>query len=156
MTLKDKVKIVFKNEAGLKKNFTITVNQLIDYSRVDLHELLEASNPCTSSGCNNESNNFCDCAPEFEDYYIDEILIDNNASNLQTVTVPPTDRPLKVGDVLVCHKPFRDYFTSGEEYVINGMDDDFINVIDNTHTAYYFFKNTDGELYYKNYFTLKP
>ena len=82
-------------------------------------------------------------------------IIDKTVTN-ETFTTPPTDRPLKVGDVLVCHKSFRDYFTNGKEYVINGMDDDFINVIDNTHTEYYFFKNTEGELYYKNYFTLKP
>jgi hypothetical protein len=75
MKLTDKVKIVFKNPDNLTKELAITVNQLLDYSKDDLYDILEESEPCNSSSCNNESQSFCDCVTLFEDYEIFEVLV---------------------------------------------------------------------------------
>lgn len=77
-----------------------------------------------------------------------------NLPNLQTQTA--TDRPLKVGDVLVCHTRFRDYFSAEKPYKISNVDEYMIGVIDNMGGEYYFFYKDPGSLYYKNFFTLKP
>jgi len=75
MKLTEEVKIIFKNPEGLKEELTITVNELLESTKDDLYEKLEKTRPCTSSSCNNESQNFCDCGESFEDYEIDEVLI---------------------------------------------------------------------------------
>lgn len=75
MKLDDEVKIIFKNDEGKTAEITITVNQLLDKTRDDFHEMLDDSEPCTSASCNNESQNFCDCGSSFEDYEIVEVLV---------------------------------------------------------------------------------
>lgn len=72
MKLTDEVRIIFENPEGLKKELTMTVDKLLDSTRDDLHDMLEE--PCTSSGCNNESQNFCDCGGSFDDYVIVEVF----------------------------------------------------------------------------------
>jgi len=74
MKLDDEVKIIFKNDECKIAEITITVNQLLDKTRDDLYEMLEDTIPCTCSSCNNESQNFCDCGGNFEDYEIVEML----------------------------------------------------------------------------------
>jgi hypothetical protein len=75
MKLTEEVKIIFKNSEGEKQELTITIDKLLDSTKDDLYEMLEESTPCTSSSCNNESQNFCDCGGNFEDYLIDEVLV---------------------------------------------------------------------------------
>ncbi|MGV8877697.1 MAG: hypothetical protein ACOH2A_01570 [Sphingobacteriaceae bacterium] len=75
MKLTDEIKIIFKNSDGAKEELTITVDKLLESTKDDLYELLEETIPCTSSGCNNESQNFCDCGGSFEDYLIDEVVV---------------------------------------------------------------------------------
>jgi hypothetical protein len=75
MKLTDEVKIIFKNSEGAKEELAITIDKLLDSTKDDLYEMLENTRPCTSSSCNNESQNFCDCDGNFEDYLIDEVLV---------------------------------------------------------------------------------
>lgn len=70
MELTDKVKIVFSNNSGDKAEIEISINQLIENTIDDFHDMLDNSAPCTSSGCNNESQNFCDCGSIFDEYEI--------------------------------------------------------------------------------------
>jgi len=74
MKLEDKVTIVFKNEQDKKAEITITVKELLENTSDEFYEWLDETEPCTSSGCNNESQNFCDCGSAFEDYEICEVL----------------------------------------------------------------------------------
>lgn len=75
MKLTEEVKIIFKNSKEEKKEMTITVDKLLEYTKDDLYEMLDETHSCASSSCNNESQNFCDCGGSFEDYVIDEVLI---------------------------------------------------------------------------------
>jgi hypothetical protein len=75
MNLTEEVKIIFKNSVGLKQELTITIDKLLDSTKDDLYEMLEETVPCTSSGCNTEAQNFCDCGENFSDYLIDEVLV---------------------------------------------------------------------------------
>ena len=73
LDLSDNVSVVFKNNNNESIQLTITVKDLLDKTREDLHEMIEPD--CTSSSCNNESQNFCDCGPVFEDYEIAEVKV---------------------------------------------------------------------------------
>lgn len=75
MKLNEEVKIIFKNDEGKTAEITITVNQLLDKTKDDFYEMLEETIPCNSSSCNNESQNFCDCGSNFEEYEIVEVLV---------------------------------------------------------------------------------
>jgi hypothetical protein len=75
MKLTEEVKIIFKNSEGQKEELTITIDKLLDSTKDDLYEMLEDTRPCASASCNNESQNFCDCGGNFEDYLIDEVLV---------------------------------------------------------------------------------
>lgn len=68
--LEDEVNILFTNPEGQKAQITINVKQLLNNTSDDFHEWLDDSEPCTSASCNNESQNFCDCGSDFEDYEI--------------------------------------------------------------------------------------
>jgi len=70
MKLTDKVEIVFENNERKTKTIDITINDLIDKDRDDIYDLLESTEPCTSGGCNTESQNFCDCGGQFDDFII--------------------------------------------------------------------------------------
>lgn len=74
MKLTDNVKIVFKNTDGKTENVNLTVQELLDKTTEDFYEMLDEKYPCNSSGCNNESQNFCDCGSSFDDYEISEVL----------------------------------------------------------------------------------
>jgi hypothetical protein len=74
MKLDETITLVFKNPKGDKKKINVTIRELLNSSNDDLHDLLESLYPCQSSSCNNESNNFCDCEPIFDDYKIEEVL----------------------------------------------------------------------------------
>jgi hypothetical protein len=80
-------------------------------------------------------------------------------STPQTVTVPPTHRPLKVGDVLVC-KDAMSWFTLGKQYIVKSIEDiNFINAICLTNDDYsyeWFSVNKDSIDFWQKYFTLKP
>jgi hypothetical protein len=73
MKLQDLVTLVFKNDEGVVKNLEITVAKLIDGSLDEFYDLLEESEPCTSSSCNNESQNFCDCPEKFLGFELVEL-----------------------------------------------------------------------------------
>lgn len=68
MKLNDYVKITFKNDEGKTAHIDISVEQLLNNTLDDFYEWLDDSEPCTSASCNNESQNFCDCGSQFEDY----------------------------------------------------------------------------------------
>jgi hypothetical protein len=68
------VKIIFTSPQGLKREITITLKDLLDKTTEDLYDILEGMAVCKNSGCNNESQNFCDCDSEFQDYEISDVL----------------------------------------------------------------------------------
>ncbi len=72
MKLKSKITLVFKNKEGETKTITTTVIDMLERNLEDFQEELE--DECTSSGCNNESQNFCDCGGAYEDYEIYEVI----------------------------------------------------------------------------------
>jgi hypothetical protein len=72
MKLNDIVEIVFKKDYNFQ-TIRITVEDLLLKTEEDLFEILESTIQCTSSSCNNESQNFCDCPPLFEDYKIIQV-----------------------------------------------------------------------------------
>lgn len=71
--LDDKLILVFKNGDGDKKELEITFKDLLDRNIKDYYDDLE--DECTSSSCNNESQNFCDCGLQYEDYEISEVVL---------------------------------------------------------------------------------
>ena len=75
MSLKREVKILFKNNEGNTAEITITLETLLDKTSDDFFEILEDTIPCTSASCNNESQNFCDCGGNFEDYEIYDVVL---------------------------------------------------------------------------------
>jgi len=72
MELQSKVTLIFMNKEGNKKELELTVKDMLERCLEDFYEDLE--NDCTSSGCNNESQNFCDCGTQYEDYEIKEVI----------------------------------------------------------------------------------
>lgn len=75
MELKDKIKLVFKNTEGEKVDLEITVKEILEKTLDDFYEDLESSENCNSSSCNNESQNFCDCGGQYEDYEFFELIV---------------------------------------------------------------------------------
>jgi len=73
MKLDSKITLVFKNKEGHTKDYTMTIKQMLEGTLDDFYEDLE--DECTNSGCNNESQNFCDCGSSYEDYEIYEVEI---------------------------------------------------------------------------------
>ena len=73
MKLESKVTLVFKNKEGDKKELILTVKDMLERCLDEFYEDLEGE--CTSSGCNNESQNFCDCGADYEDYEITEVVL---------------------------------------------------------------------------------
>ena len=73
MKLTDNVKVVFKNELGDTAEIVISVEEMLEYTTEEFYDMLEASAPCTSASCNNESQNFCDCGSIYDEYDIYEI-----------------------------------------------------------------------------------
>lgn len=71
MKLDSNITLVFKNKEGNFKELTVTVKDMLERTLDDFYEDLE--DECTSSGCNNESQNFCDCGASYEDYEIYEV-----------------------------------------------------------------------------------
>jgi len=74
MELTGKVEIIFKDKKGNTERLSITLDDLIDNTREDLYDMVDRKTPCTSSSCNNESQNFCDCGSIYDDFEIIEIL----------------------------------------------------------------------------------
>ena len=72
MKLDETIKLVFKNKVGDKKELQLTVKDMLERCLYDFYEDLE--DECTSSGCNTESQNFCDCGTIYGDYEITEII----------------------------------------------------------------------------------
>ena len=87
-------------------------------------------------------------------------IIDKTVTN-ETFTTPPTDRPLKVGDVLVCHdEGIILHITKGSEYPIRKLDDDDddlnIGFEDDLEEIDWVSSDKDSTDYWANNFTLKP
>lgn len=74
--LNKKITVIFRNEQGDEMTLEITADELLDCTRDDLYDRLEGEMPCTSSGCNNESQNFCDCGLEYEDFTITALKLE--------------------------------------------------------------------------------
>ena len=70
MKLDELVTILFKDSYGKTAEIQVTVKELLENTEDTFYELLDDTDKCTSSGCNNESQNFCDCGSSFEDYVI--------------------------------------------------------------------------------------
>lgn len=69
MDIKTKVKLILTHEkTGETITIKTTFSEMLNSHPEEYYENLEQ--PCNSSSCYNESQNFCDCGPEFEDYYI--------------------------------------------------------------------------------------
>ena len=62
-TLESPIEIFFSNEQGEEKSIDTTLGELIDNGVEYFQEQLEECQ-CTF----NESQNHCDCTPEYEDY----------------------------------------------------------------------------------------
>ena len=75
MKLTEEVKIIFKNSEGQKEEMTITVDKLLESTKDDLYEMLEDTRPCTTTSCNNESQNVTDCGGGSEHFVIDKVLV---------------------------------------------------------------------------------
>lgn len=84
MKLNKTVRIIFKNDTGDIKHISISMEQLLEYTSNDFYEWLDNTSPCTSSSCNNESQNFCDCGGNFEDYEIVDVEIFTETSEDDT------------------------------------------------------------------------
>lgn len=90
-------------------------------------------------------------------------IIDKTVTD-ETFTIPPTDRPLKVGDVLVCHTLNDEFYPNikiGNEYKIidilqDGEEPYPIIFLDDARVRECAAIETSSNFYYKNYFTLKP
>jgi hypothetical protein len=67
IALNQNVKLVFENEQGNSTDLFISTRLLVEKNIDDLYEMLE-DDCCDSASCNNESQNFCDCPPQYEDY----------------------------------------------------------------------------------------
>ena len=75
MKLDEEITLLFKNKEGKKLELQLSVKDMLERTLEDFYEDLEYG--CTSSSCHNESQNFCDCPPQYEDYVIDGIIINN-------------------------------------------------------------------------------
>lgn len=73
MDIKTNIELVFENPKGEVKKTIYSFETLLDKTLEDVYEDLE--DECNSSGCNNESQNFCDCGPQYEDFNIKEFNV---------------------------------------------------------------------------------
>lgn len=64
-------KLILKNDTDDIKEISLPMVLLINNSLETLIENYETE--CNSSSCNNESQNFCDCGSEYEDFEIYDI-----------------------------------------------------------------------------------
>jgi hypothetical protein len=72
------------------------------------------------------------------------------------LNTPPTDRPLKVGDVLVYTDESDSFWTNENEYIVIDIIGNLVWITNDNSTSQFFNLKNDKEDYYKNYFTLKP
>lgn len=80
--MEDDVVVVFKNKEGETVELSTTARFIIENTSEDLYDMLEKTKHCTSSSCNNESQNFCDCGPNFDEYEINEIKHNGKIKNI--------------------------------------------------------------------------
>lgn len=82
-------------------------------------------------------------------------IIDKTMTD-ETFTTPPTDRPLKVGDVLIYTDESDSFWTNENEYIVIDIIGNLVWITNDNSTSQFFNLKNDKEDYYKNYFTLKP
>ena len=82
-------------------------------------------------------------------------IIDKTMTD-ETFTTPPTDRPLKVGDVLIYTDESDSFWTNENEYIVIDIIGNLVWITNDNSTSLFFNLKNDKEDYYKNYFTLKP
>lgn len=96
---------------------------------------------------------------------IDKRIADKEIATLEVdslghpLNTPPTDRPLKVGDVLIYtneNKNLYSALTLDKEYPIRSNIDGLIIFTDDDGDNDYTSEDINAAYYYKNYFTLKP
>jgi hypothetical protein len=73
MKLETKVTLILTDKEGNKAKIETTFKDLLNTSEEEYFENLDEQ--CTSSSCNNESQNFCDCGSMYEDYEITEVVL---------------------------------------------------------------------------------
>ena len=73
MNLDTKINIVFTDNKGGKTELISTLKEMLDNDPEYFFDKLDEDQKCTSSSCNNESQNFCDCGSVYEDYDITDI-----------------------------------------------------------------------------------
>lgn len=61
-------KVVFQNSDGDRLTIESTLNELMQGAETLLENYEEKNFQCQSSTCNSESQNFCDCPSQYEDY----------------------------------------------------------------------------------------
>lgn len=71
--LHEDVTVVFTNKQGEEKKLITSYKLLIENTTDDFYDMLEPE--CTSSSCNNESQNFCDCGNIYEDFEIKSVIV---------------------------------------------------------------------------------
>jgi len=72
-SVKTDVEIIFKSRTGEQARIETDLKSLLYSSEEDFFDALEQ--PCTSASCNNESQNFCDCGSNYDDYEITDIRL---------------------------------------------------------------------------------
>jgi hypothetical protein len=94
-------------------------------------------------------------------YDLQDKICELFTSNIKTVTIP-TDRPLKVGDVLVAidecvmNVSGVHALTLQNEYPVEILGIDSIEIISNISKTHMFSTQKENPSYWGNYFTLKP
>lgn len=74
MKLDTKVLLIFKHKT--EDEYITASTTLLGMLEKDLETFYEELEPpCTSSSCNNESQNFCDCGSAYEDFEIFEVKL---------------------------------------------------------------------------------
>ena len=73
--LNNKSELVFhlEDSNGDKILVGMSLSRVEELCAEHVYESLETA--CTESGCNNESQNFCDCGSQYEDYEIKSMSI---------------------------------------------------------------------------------
>jgi len=93
---------------------------------------------------------------------IDKRITDKEIVSLEVdslghpLNTPPTDRPLKVGDVLIYTDESDSFWTNENEYIVIDIIGNLVWITNDNSTSQFFNLKNDKEDYYKNYFTLKP
>ncbi len=74
ITQADEFEFVFRDKDGREVKNTLTAKRIMELVVDDAFENIDQPD-CTSSGCNNESQNFCDCGGDYDDYVFNRMSL---------------------------------------------------------------------------------